>query len=444
VYFPFLIVQKINILRQIPDISVDIPRTHVQKPRVLPDELPPPPPYIPSIDDDDMALDCSETLPSTSRLPDPEPNRRVFRTATDGYGVFREYSNGIPSITPDENYNLSDVTDSPHMAFDNPSSSAPASYLSSTIDRLREGATAAANAATNTATTFFAPFRNPSIYRLMAWFYSSSNTKSITELNSLVNDVILAPDFKPEDFIGFSTTKEQAVMDAHQEASSGPNEKSSPFEFDDTWIKGTVEISLPCDGFAFESEDEAPKFVVEVYYRKLIEVIKSALSEPIAEKFHTFPFRAFWKAAPDEPEERIYSEIFTGEYWNTEYEKLQSAHLQGPNRHLEAFIIALMIWSDSTCLAQFGTAELWPIYLYLGNLSKYFRGKSTSFAAHHIAYIPKVCPKFISVSNYLSLQLEYRLATVFKNSISKTLINRQQKLCSDIFGESSFRLFGFY
>jgi len=30
-----------------------------------------------------------------------------------------------------------------------------------------------------------------------------------------------------------------------------------------------------------------------------------------------------------------------------------------------------MLWSDSTHLASFGNASLWPIYLYIGNLSKY-------------------------------------------------------------------------
>ena len=49
-----------------------------------------------------------------------------------------------------------------------------------------------------------------------------------------------------------------------------------------------------------------------------------------------------------------------------------------------------MIWSDSTALAQFGTASLWPIYLYIGNQSKYTRAKPTSMSAHHLAYLPKV------------------------------------------------------
>lgn len=33
------------------------------------------------------------------------------------------------------------------------------------------------------------------------------------------------------------------------------------------------------------------------------------------------------------------------------------------NQHheLETFLVVLMIWSDSTSLAQFGHAQLWPI-----------------------------------------------------------------------------------
>jgi hypothetical protein len=55
-----------------------------------------------------------------------------------------------------------------------------------------------------------------------------------------------------------------------------------------------------------------------------------------------------------------------------------------------------MIWmvgtthSDSMHLTSFGNAALWPIYEWFGNQSKYPRGKPTSFAAQHVAYIPKV------------------------------------------------------
>jgi hypothetical protein len=207
-----------------------------RKPRVLLDELLPPPPYIPLRNDQDVVSECSGTQPSDSQSPTSKPFHHVFRTAKDAYDVFREYSNGKPSITPDDNYTLSDLSDSPYLALD-PDSSTSRPASDSTPYKLAESANTAA--AIDDSMTFFVPFQNPSIYRLMFWFYSSSNTKSISELNSLVNGVILAPDFKPEHFISFSTTKEQARMDTYQEASSS-TKNPSPFEFDDTWIKGTV------------------------------------------------------------------------------------------------------------------------------------------------------------------------------------------------------------
>lgn len=253
----------------------------------------------------------------------------------------------------------------------------------------------------------------------------------LRDLNELVKNVILAPDFQQADLIGFGAKKENEVMDTYREHSStdtadsdGTSSSPSPFEFDDTWIKGSVEIPLPCDGVQQESEADAPKFVVEVYYRNLTEVIKSALSEPVAERFHTFPFTAFWKPSPDEPPERVYSEIYTGDVWNHEYDKLRDAHENGPNSALEAFIVDLMIWSDSMSLAQFGNAFLWPVYLYIVNHSKYARAKPTSFAAHHIAYLPKVFPFHVSLyynsdTNLLS-KLGDKIQEFYKEVFNKT------------------------
>ncbi|KIO00412.1 hypothetical protein M404DRAFT_49710, partial [Pisolithus tinctorius Marx 270] len=60
---------------------------------------------------------------------------------------------------------------------------------------------------------------------------------------------------------------------------------------------------------------------------------------------------------------------------------------------LKTVVTAIMLWSDLTHLANFGHAALWPIYLYLGNQSKYVCAKPNSFAAHHVAYIPKLSDK---------------------------------------------------
>ncbi|KZT12252.1 uncharacterized protein LAESUDRAFT_641648 [Laetiporus sulphureus 93-53] len=54
----------------------------------------------------------------------------------------------------------------------------------------------------------------------------------------------------------------------------------------------------------------------------------------------------------------------------------------------EVSIVPLMLWSDSTHLADFGNASLWPVYLFFGFISKYVRCKPSSFCAHHLAYLP--------------------------------------------------------
>ena len=100
----------------------------------------------------------------------------------------------------------------------------------------------------------------------------------------------------------------------------------------------------------------------------------------------------------------MYSKSYTANAWNNEYNKINKSREDGPNHNLEAFIIALMIWSDSTVLAQFGTASLWPVYLYIGNQLKYMCAKPTSMSAHHLAYLPKVhfCIKISVTANSIS------------------------------------------
>ena len=67
-----------------------------------------------------------------------------------------------------------------------------------------------------------------------------------------------------------------------------------------------------------------------------------------------------------------------------------------PGCELERVIASLMFWSDSTHLASFGTASLWPVYLFFGNQTKSLRCKPHTASCHHIAYIPKVWLMFYS------------------------------------------------
>jgi hypothetical protein len=304
----------------------------------------------------------------------------LFCTEANIFGVYRKYTLGPPTITPDEPFTLSSISDSISIARDPADSRSKATWWSSF------GSTSLKDVE-NAPGNYFSPFLNASTFLLMSWYYNGSSTKSFANVDKLIHNVIRHDDFKASDFdANFSTARETARMDKNQASTSG-----LPFGADDGWIKGSVSIAVPCDGVSYQSEEHAPRFVVDgIWYRRPLEVIKMAFAEPAAEKFHTTPFKEYWKPSNNEPEERIYSETFTADVFNDEYEKLRTTPREGPNSDLEPFIAGVIFYSDATHLASFGTASLYPTYMYIGNQSQYTRAKPSEFTAHHIAYIPKV------------------------------------------------------
>lgn len=211
--------------------------------------------------------------------------------------------------------------------------------------------------------------------------------RSLTELNRLVNEVILAEDFDKADLQGFRASKELERLDNYQ---GDPEDIRSSFSTADGWIETSVKIRLPADGVEHPSEECAPEFNVPgLFYRRPLEVLKTAFREASAEQFHLTPFETSFQASPNEPAERVYSELYTSPAMINEHSKIASTpRVDGCT--LETVVASIMLWSNSTHLASFGTASLWPIYMYFGNQSKYVRGKPSCFAAHHLAYIPKV------------------------------------------------------
>lgn len=55
---------------------------------------------------------------------------------------------------------------------------------------------------------YFALFLNASTYCLMSWFYNSLLTKSLGDLDRLINDVILAEDFDCKELWNFNASHE--------------------------------------------------------------------------------------------------------------------------------------------------------------------------------------------------------------------------------------------
>ncbi|KAI0794394.1 hypothetical protein C8Q74DRAFT_1365858 [Fomes fomentarius] len=165
----------------------------------------------------------------------------------------------------------------------------------------------------------------------------------------------------------------------------------------DGWHHTNVRIRLPAEGVKHTSEGAAPVFDVPgLYYRKLMDVITSAFQDINSTTWSMVPHRLWWQnpqALLDDPPERVQTELYNSEAMVLEYEKL-AARPRAPGDNLEIAIAGIMLWSDSTHLAQFGNTSLWPIYLFFANQSKYIRARPTAFAAHHLAYIPSL-PDFL-------------------------------------------------
>lgn len=207
-------------------------------------------------------------------------------------------------------------------------------------------------------------------------------------VNDLVHNVILHPEFNSSDLKGFNAVTAIRRFEREQFSKPGPG-----LAVGDGWKEGSVRIRVPCTGVK-QKEDEAPEFVVSgILYRDVVEVITAELEDPDAfSDMHVTPYTEWWNPGPGEDPVRVYSEIYNSDAM-LEADKEMRDNLgtaYGADDDLEAFVVSALLYSDSTHLASFGTASLWPIYLFLGNVSKYIRSKPTSFSAHHIAYIPTV------------------------------------------------------
>lgn len=282
--------------------------------------------------------------------------REYFRTQLNSFGILREYVHRRPSYDPDA-----------HVA----------------PEDLANFRTAACHAQMGEIQAQTAnppppwPFDNMSVFLLMNWYHTGSYQKSEAEVTRLAKEVISAPDFRPQDLARFSAHQENNKLDNAVAAAT-----TTPFSTDD-WHEVSVEIEVP-----IPVRNISPQVfhVPGLHYRSIIQVIKATWEA--GTQFHLTPFRKIHVDSMGK-ETRIFDEVYTSEAWEVAHDELQRQKSE-PGCNLEKVIAGLMFWSDSTRLAQFGTASVWPLYMYFANLSKYTRAKPNSGACHHMAYIPSV------------------------------------------------------
>ncbi|KAF7976211.1 hypothetical protein HWV62_7218 [Athelia sp. TMB] len=283
--------------------------------------------------------------------------RDAFRTSRNRFGICRDYSHR-PSHDPDC------VTD----------------QLSTYYAKYQPEREEASAAPTDYSPPW--PFENMTTYLLMEWLNTGSRTKSIAEVDRLATTVLSHPEFNFADVAGFSARTETKALDRSDNKDAG----AVPF-LRDGWEESSVVIDVPL-GKHDTRGLSAPFTVPGLHHRSLLSIMKAALADVTARRFHFSPFKRLWKP-PNGPEQRLFGEAYTSDAWIEEHDKLQKQDNE-PGCKLEKVILGLMFWSDSTHLTSFGTAKVWPLYLYFGNLSKYFRSKPGSAASHHVAYIPSL------------------------------------------------------
>lgn len=337
------------------------------------ERLPAPPTPVP-----DLPNEVVSSVPAPPTPPTAVPatsDWNVVHTVRNAFGLYREFPT-YPTHNPDDTLTVGDLADSqppPTVVDANP----PISPLS--IPTLIP-ASLGDNA--------IGPFANSSIFGLMNWMWTGSAMKSVGECAKLYS-FLQSEAFRKEDIIGVDFVKETAKLDEYMGFhSTRPTEgiQSPP---KDGWRESEINIQVP-DGKEHD-DNSIPAFTVPgLHHRSIIAIIRSVFEDPVASRcFHYTPFKSFWKSSNASPAQRIYDEIYSSDAMIEAHMKLQQSP-QEPGCELERVVASLMFWSDSTHLANFGTASLWPLYLFFGNQSKSLRVKPRTASCHHIAYIPKV------------------------------------------------------
>jgi hypothetical protein len=290
--------------------------------------------------------------------------RDFMRTAANVFGLLREYHHR-PSYDPDEHLTPENLANF-NTSHDSPSPT-PGNAPHGTSHPPPPW-----------------PFENMSKFLLMNWANSGSTQKTEAEITRLGKEVLSSPDFKVEDLGSFDAHREHKRMD---EAFAAVRSEA-PFSRDG-WREVTVDIQIPVASRTKPPPSSRTFSIPGLHYRSLVEVIKASWSENMAKRFHLSPFKRIHINPKTKAETRVYDEAYTSDVWIEAHDNLQKQPNE-PGCQLEKVIAGLMFWSDSTHLTSFGTAKVWPLYLYFANLSKYIRAQPNSGACHHVAYIPYV------------------------------------------------------
>jgi len=299
---------------------------------------------------------------------------RLFRTPPNVFGLFRQYrSDRFPTHDPEEHLNVQDLLEDSPTTDQNP--------LQRQLPQVNRNN--------------FAPYPNKNSFLLGDWYWNHGAQKSHESFRKLL-DVVGDPQFRPDDVRHTPWNKIDAKLGANvfdQEDGVDAEESAEWLDEDAGWKKTPITIAVP---FHHRSEKPGPQYyqVGHLYHRSLVSIIREKLADPHdAQHFHYEPFELFWQTTHAQADVRVHGELYTSPAFLDAHRQLQESPGE-PGCNLQRVVVALMFWSDATHLTNFGTAKLWPCYLFFGNESKYRRCKPTFNLCNHVAYFQAVCIQF--------------------------------------------------
>ena len=237
----------------------------------------------------------------------------------------------------------------------------------------------------NVHTTLPHPFRNDTYFEAVKAFCLGPSSKTARGMDSIA-ELITSGRIVPEDLQGFKAATELRRLDkfgAESPITGGP------------WRAGSVRIKMPCmraNQPSFSKEEDAPEFEIPgIRYRSLVDLLTSKINSPAtSESFVNTPFTEWWCPPGSSTPVRVYGEAYSSDAAVKMFEEIKGIPPPVDGPQVESVIVLLMLGSDATHLANFGTASLWPLYVFFGNMSKYTASKPSEFPACHLAYLPKV------------------------------------------------------
>ena len=230
----------------------------------------------------------------------------------------------------------------------------------------------------------YAPFPNKSSFRLGEWFWKEGSQKSVEDFNNLIQ-ILLDPEFSLED-VGNTQWKQ-----VHNQLGC-LEENDAPWlngENNIGWVHEPITLQIPFKKTKGSANSVKEYPAGNFYRRSIANVLRERLTSVDAQHLHYDPYWMYWQPHPEDDPMQVFGELYTSPEFLRVHEELQNSPPE-PGCTLPRVVVGLIFSSDVTQLTQFGDRKLWPVYMFLGNDSKYRRNQRSSFLCNQIAYLESV------------------------------------------------------